>query len=102
MGHPVAQKFLATQDKDEIALMREIFGNPFRPVALDPAWLTANVTGLARGIYDDRRFEDMAILADALEDAGCTNRDILNHCRESGPHVRGCWAVDLVLGKDSP
>ena len=80
-------------------IVRDIFGNPFRPVALDPAWLTSDVLALARGIYDEKAFDRMPILADALQDAGCTNEDILGHCRDAGPHVRGCWVVDLVLGK---
>jgi hypothetical protein len=83
-------------------LLRDIFGNPFRPVAVDPSWLTwnhATVPAIARHIYDDRAFHDMPILADALQDAGCTNDDLLDHCRGPGPHVRGCWAVDLLLGK---
>ena len=81
-------------------LLREILGNPFRPVALDPAWRTAAVTQLAGAIYEERAFDRLPILAAALEDAGCTSPDILNHCRQPGPHVRGCWLVDLVLGKE--
>jgi hypothetical protein len=84
-----------------LRLFRDIFGNPFRPVAVDPAWLAWNhgtVPAIARHIYDDRAFHDLPILADALEDAGCTNADLLAHCRGPGPHVRGCWAVDLLLG----
>jgi hypothetical protein len=80
-------------------IVREIFGNPFRPVSIDPRWLTASVLDLARAIYDERAFERMPVLADALQDAGCSNDDIINHCRGTGPHVRGCWVVDLVLGK---
>ena len=80
-------------------LVRCIFVNPFRPVTLDPAWRTSTVVALARGIYDDRAFDRLPILADALQDAGCDNDDILNHCRGDGPHARGCWVVDLVLGK---
>jgi hypothetical protein len=83
-------------------LIRDIFGNPFRPVAVDPSWLTwrnAAVTKLAQTIYDDRRFDLLPILADALQEAGCTNADILQHCHAPGPHVRGCWGVDLLLGK---
>ncbi|MBN9121064.1 MAG: hypothetical protein J0I06_18250 [Planctomycetes bacterium] len=75
-----------------------MFGNPFRPVAFDPAWLTSTVIALAAGIYEDKAFDRMPILADALQDAGCDSTDILNHCRGSGPHVRGCWVVDLILG----
>ena len=80
-------------------LLREVLGNPFRPVSVDPAWLTSTVVTLANGIYEQRAFDRMPILADALQDAGCENADILDHCRGSGPHVRGCWVVDLLLGK---
>jgi hypothetical protein len=82
-----------------IRLIHDVFGNPFRPVKLDPAWLTRQVKRLAQAIYDDHRFEDMPVLGDALEEAGCTDEDLLNHCRQPGEHVRGCWVVDLVLGK---
>ena len=90
----------ATEVIAQSILLRDIFGNPFRPVVLEPAWLTEAVVGIARGIYEDRAFERMPILADALQDAGCENADILTHCREPGVHVRGCWVVDLVLGKE--
>ena len=78
---------------------RDVAGNPFRPVVADPAWLTSKVVAIATAIYADRAFDRMPILADALEEAGCLNADILLHCRGAGPHVRGCWVVDLVLGK---
>jgi hypothetical protein len=81
-------------------LLRDIFGNPFRPVTLDPRWQTETVVALATGIYAERAFDRMPILADALEEAGCDNRDVLDHCRGNGPHVRGCWVVDLLLGKE--
>jgi len=81
-------------------LVREVVGNPFRPVAIDPAWLTPTVEQLARGTYAERAFDRLPVLADALQDAGCDNDDVLNHCRGPGPHVRGCWVVDLVLGKE--
>jgi len=81
-------------------LLRDIFGNPFRPVALDPRWRNETVVALASGIYADRAFDRMPILADALEEAGCDDLEVLNHCRGPGPHVRGCWVVDLVLGKE--
>jgi hypothetical protein len=90
----------APEKIQQSALLRDIVGNPFRPVALDPAWLTSTVTALAQGMYESRDFGAMPILADALQDAGCDNDDILNHCRGPGPHVRGCWVVDLVLGKE--
>jgi hypothetical protein len=80
-------------------LLRCIVGNPFRPVSIDPSWLTSTVVALVHGIYDDRAFDRLPILADALEDAGCDHPDILGHCRGVGPHARGCWVVDLVLGK---
>src|SRR5262249_4978285 len=81
-------------------LLREIFGNPFRPVTLDPPWLTSPAVALAQGIDEERAFDRMPILADALQDAGCDCADILEHCRDpKGGHVRGCWVVDLVLGK---
>jgi hypothetical protein len=83
----------------ECGLLRDIFGNPFHPVTILPGWQTTNVVGIAQAIYAERTFEDMPILGDALEDASCTNADILKHCREPAEHVRGCWVVDLVLGK---
>jgi len=81
------------------AIFRDIFANPFRPVTFDPAWRSETVVALATGIYADRAFDRLPILADALQDAGCENADILDHCRGSGPHVRGCWVLDLVLDK---
>jgi hypothetical protein len=83
-------------------LLRDLFGSPFRPVSLDPVWLAWNdgaVRKLAQTIYDERRFGDLPILADALEDAGCADDGLLGHLRGKGPHVRGCWALDLLLGK---
>ena len=83
------------------ALLHEIFGPlPFRDVPIDPAWLTSTVVALARGIYDDKDFTRMPILADALQDADCTNAEILKHCRDTNhTHVRGCWVLDLLLGR---
>jgi hypothetical protein len=80
-------------------LLRDIFGNPFRSIILDPAWLTPAVIELAQAIYDNRAFDRLPALADALHEAGCDNDEILSHLRGPGPHVRGCWALDLVLGK---
>ncbi|MBP3956242.1 hypothetical protein J8F10_13210 [Gemmata sp. G18] len=81
--------------------MREIFGNPFRPVAFSSEWRTSTAVALAAQMYEAREFGAMPILADALQDAGCDSADILDHCRDaSAPHVRGCWVVDLVLGKE--
>jgi len=88
------------QSEQQANVLRDIFGPlPFRPTALDPPWLTPTVKSLATAIYADRAFDRLPILADALEDAGCTNADILSHCRGPGPHVLGCWVVDLLLGK---
>jgi hypothetical protein len=83
----------------QVGLLRDIFGNPFRPAAFDPAWRTSTVAAIARQMYESRDFGAMPILADALQDAGCENAELLDHCLGPGPHVRGCWVVDLVLGK---
>jgi hypothetical protein len=80
-------------------LLTDIAGNPFRPVTFDPEWRTSTVVALAKQMYESRDFGAMSILADALQDAGCDSDDILDHCRGPGPHCRGCWVVDLVLGK---
>jgi hypothetical protein len=86
--------------RDYVALLRDIFGNPFRPATFDAAWRTDTAVSIARGMYESRDFGAMPILADALQDAGCDNEDVLNHCRDAKQvHVRGCWVVDLVLGK---
>lgn len=84
------------------ALIRDVFGNPYRTAAIDPAWLAANEAAavkIAAGVYEERAFGRLPILADALIDAGCTAEDIIEHCRSDGPHVRGCWVVDAVLKK---
>jgi len=91
--------------------LRDIFGNPFRPSPPLPhavlAWNDSTVTRMAQGIYEDRKMSEgtldparLAILADALLDAGCEDEELIRHCRAEGPHVRGCWAVDLILGKE--
>jgi hypothetical protein len=88
-------------------ILRDIFYNPFRPVSITPDWLTPTETSLARAAYDERSLPSgeldlarLAVLSDALEEAGCDDADILNHLRSLGPHVRGCWVVDLLLGKE--
>ncbi|VTT97136.1 Uncharacterized protein OS=Singulisphaera acidiphila (strain ATCC BAA-1392 / DSM 18658 / VKM B-2454 / MOB10) GN=Sinac_1679 PE=4 SV=1 [Gemmataceae bacterium] len=110
-------------DARMVALAHDILGNPFRRVernapwvaevramigdavyrcqdAFNPAWLSSDVLALAQGIYDERAFDRMPVLADALQDAGCENVGVLNHCRDaSATHVRGCWVVDLALDK---
>lgn len=87
-------------------LLRDVVGNPFRPATLDPAWRSPSVTDLAQAAYKERKLPGgeldplrLGVLADALEEAGCGSADLLAHLREPGPHFRGCWAVDLVLGK---
>jgi hypothetical protein len=86
----------------QAATVRCLFANPFRPVTAAPArrtWHDGLLVSIARQMYDGRDFSDMPVLADALEEAGCTDADILAHCRGRWPHVRGCWVVDLLLGK---
>jgi hypothetical protein len=89
-------------------LLRDVFGPlPFRLPAVERSWLAWNdeaVVGLAQAAYDNRRLpagtldgERLAVLADALEEAGCADAELLGHLRGPGPHVRGCWVVDLVL-----
>src|SRR5262249_33654367 len=87
-------------------LFREVFGKPFRSLLFDPAWLTPTTSSLAQTPYDERELPSghldparLAVLSDALEEAGCTDADLLSHLRSLGPHVRGCWALDLILGK---
>jgi hypothetical protein len=83
--------------------LRDIIGDPFHPVVINSAWLAWNdrtVPGIAQTIYEERAFDRMPILADALEDAGCNEQALLEHLRGPGPHCRGCWALDLVLGKE--
>jgi hypothetical protein len=89
-------------------LLCDLFGPvPFRPTALDPSWRTPDVLALAEAAYEERDLPSgtldparLAVLADALEEMGCRDQQILQHLRGPGPHVRGCWAVDLILGKE--
>ncbi len=97
------QPFRDAARQDQVNLLHDLFGNPFRQVTVDTGWLTwndATIPALAVAIYEERAFDRLPILADALEDAGCAGADILRHLRGPGPHVRGCWAVDLLLGKE--
>ncbi len=83
-------------------VLRCIFGSPFHTVTLDLSWLTWHgglLVSMARQMYDSRDFSDMPVLADALEESGCQDQDILGHCRSGVEHVRGCWVVDLILGR---
>jgi hypothetical protein len=95
----ICEGAISQEEIEQQRLRLDIFGNPFRPVVLDPRWQTSTVLDLARLIYEERAFDRLPILADALMDAGCDNDDILAHCRGNGPHVRGCWVIDLILGK---
>jgi hypothetical protein len=87
------------EHREQAALVQCLFGNPFRPRPECAAWLTREVRALADGIYAERAFDRMPFLADALEASGCTNADLTEHCRSGREHARGCWVVDLLLGK---
>jgi hypothetical protein len=102
--------YWVAERKAQAALLRCVFPYPFRPSSSLAqavlAWNDGTVRRIAEGIYEERRMPDgtfdasrLAILADALLDAGCDHDDLIQHCRSDGPHVRGCWAVDLILGK---
>ena len=102
---------MGNEDQEELRvrcrLLRCILGNPFRPITINSAWLNPTVTTLATAAYEERILPSgeldharLAVLSDALEEAGCDDADILAHLRSPGPHVRGCWAVDLILGKE--
>ena len=100
--HPLKMSVYRREFKNLVPLVHDIFGNPFRPVCVSSSWLAWNdgaIRKMAQVVYDDRAFDRLPLLADALEDAGCTDADILSHCRTPGEHVRGCWVVDLLLGK---
>ena len=94
----------AVSRAEQMGILACVFGVPHRlrriQITLDPSWLTPAVVALAAQMYESRDFGAMPILADALQDAGCDSADVLDHCRGPGPHVRGCWVVDLILGKE--
>jgi hypothetical protein len=92
----------ATESAEQCGLLRDVVGNPYRPAGIEPTWLSWNkgtVNKLAQAIYQKRAFDEMPILADALEEAGCSNPEILAHCRQPAQHCRGCWVVDQIIGK---
>lgn len=98
-GDPVAKQQARAE---QCRLLREILGNPFQNLQLDPRWQTWNrgiVLHLAKQIYEARRFQELPVLADALEEAGCSAQPLLRHLREATSHVPGCWALDLILGQ---
>jgi hypothetical protein len=106
-GKPGYDAAVEKEYSEQTALLRCVMGNPFRPVSLDPAWRTPSVLTLAEATYENRILpsghlepDRLGVLTDALEEAGCDNADILDHFRGSGPHYRGCWALDLILGKE--
>jgi len=94
------RRLLGHQSAEQADLLREVVGNPFRQIDVRPDWVTPVVASLAWASYTERAFDRLPILADALEDAGCADDAILLHLRGPGPHVRGCWALDRLLGKD--
>jgi len=97
---PSDSGFSRAEKAAQAVLLRDLFGPlPFRSLLLDASWLTSTVLLLAQGIYDEKAFDRMPILADCLMDEGCDNEDILNHLRGPGLHSKGCWACDLILGK---
>ena len=103
MGQEAAEIAKATEKVGQANVLREIVGNPFCYVGLNPEWLAwrdGTIPKMAQAIYEDRAFDYLPVLADALEEAGCIDANILAHCRKPGPHVRGCWVVDLLLGKE--
>jgi hypothetical protein len=89
--------------EDAVAeVLRDVFGNPYRETVIEPAWLAWGgglIPGLAAAIYEERAFEQAPILGDALEEAGCTDQAILDHCRQPGRHVRGCWVIDRLTAR---
>jgi hypothetical protein len=97
------EKVQAASVRGQVALIREVIGNPFRPFAVAHSWRAWHgglVAHLAEGIYEERTFEDMPVLGDALEEAGCTDEAVLGHCRQARGHVRGCWVLDALLAKE--
>ena len=99
----IFQAVRAAEKEAQCRMLRCVVGNPFRPVRPRPSWLTwhgGTVVRLAEQVYHGRRTGDLPVLADALEEAGCDNADILEHCRGPGPHARGCWLLDLLRSVD--
>ena len=98
-GDPLAAS--GEEQRHQVLLCRDVFGDLLSAtrLAFDPGWRTDAVAGLARDIHDGRAFERLPMLGDALQDAGCADEGLMGHCRSPGPHVRGCWAVDLALDR---
>jgi hypothetical protein len=90
----------AAEQLAQANLIRCIFGNPFRPVAFSPSWRTPEIVAVVQKAYESRDFAVLPVVADFLQDAGCTDAEFLGHCRSGGEHTRGCWVVDLVRSVD--
>jgi hypothetical protein len=101
-GRALEEQVLAREYKAANDAILCLFDNPYRPVALEPGWRAPEVVALAQSIYDERAFDRMGQLATALRKAGCADQKLLGHCREKEGHVRGCWALDLLLEKPLP
>jgi hypothetical protein len=97
---PSVARARAAERAAQARLLAELFGSPFHRVSVEPAWLAWGdrlLPRLARAIYDEQAFDRLPYLADALEEAGCADAVVLAHCRRPGEHLRGCWALDLLL-----
>jgi hypothetical protein len=88
--------------REQAALVRCLFGNPFRPQPEHGEWLTREIGDLAEAMYAERPFDRMPLLADALEASGCASHDLIEHCRSGVGHARGCWVLDLLLTASTP
>jgi hypothetical protein len=98
-GGVYLKKVFDAARREQVALVREVFGDPFREVRFEPRWRTAEVARLAETVSEEGGWDELPVLADALLDAGCDDEEVLGHLRSPGPHFRGCWAVDLARGK---
>ncbi len=98
----IIRELVASPAQEEAAqcdLWRDVVGNPFRPITVRPNWVTQDVVSFASKIYQERAASRMVELANLLQEAGCDSDEVLSHCRGVGPHVRGCWVIDMLLGK---
>ena len=105
-GQPKALAARETERTQLTTIVREIFGDSLSPVRFDPTWYSPTIVSLAHAVYDERILPSceldnarLAVLSDALEEAGCNSEEILSHLRSPGVHVRGCWVIDALLGK---
>lgn len=99
-NNPAFTAVRADEMAAQATILRDVLGPlPFRPITIESAWRTPVVLELARTIYDGRDFSLLPVLGAALSDAGCSDSDVLGHCGNAGPHVRGCFLLDLILGK---